>query len=119
VHEGRTFALTLAGGFVVLGLLALWKQRQLAATIIFALSAISLLAALFVPGRIGPLRSGWIKIGETMGIVTTPLLMAALYYLVVSPSGLLRRVLTRRSTHPSGWQPRPPLPPASRMERQF
>jgi len=120
VREGRTFALTLAGGFFVLGLLALRKERDLAAAVTFALSAVSLLAGLLVPGRLEPLRRGWMKLGEAIGLVTTPVLMAAVYYLVVTPPGMLRRFRSRRrARNGSRWHQRAPLPPASRMERQF
>jgi len=120
LREGRTFALTLAGGFLVLGFLALRKERHQAAGISFALSAVSLLAGLLMPGRLGPLRRGWMKMGEVIGLVTTPVLMAAVYYLVVTPTGMLRRFRSRRrARNGSGWHKRAPLPPASRMERQF
>jgi Saxitoxin biosynthesis operon protein SxtJ len=119
-REGRTFALTLAGGFLVLGFLALRKERHPAAAISFALSAVSLLAGLLMPGRLGPLRRGWMKMGEVIGLVTTPVLMAAVYYLVVTPTGMLRRFRgRRRARNGSRWHKRAPLPPASRMERQF
>ena len=120
VREGRVFAFTLAGGFLVLGLLALRKGRYTVATLGFAFTAVSLLAGLLVPGRLGPLRRGWMKLGESIGAVTTPVLMAALYYLVVTPTAMLRRLRSRpRTTKASRWHQRAPLPPASRMERQF
>lgn len=120
MREGRTFALTLAGGFFVLGLLALRKERDPAAAVTFALSAVSVLAGLLVPARLEPLRHGWMKLGEAIGHVTTPVLMALVYYLVVTPPGMLRRFRSRRSPRTgSHWHRRAALPPATRMERQF
>jgi hypothetical protein len=118
VRDGRTFALTLAGGFLVVGLLFWWTQRHSAASVSFALSAVCFLAGVLMPERLEPLRSRWLKLGELIGLVTTPVLMAALYYLVMTPAALLRR-FRRPPKKPSGWYQREPLPPASRMERQF
>jgi hypothetical protein len=120
VHGNRTFAITLAGGFLFFGLLALWRQRAQAAAISFGLSIALLFAGLLVPGQLGPLRRGWMKTGQGLSFVTTPVLMAALYYLVFTPPAMLRRLgRRRRPKKASTWHQREPLPPASRMERQF
>ena len=120
VQENRTFAITLAGGFFLVGLLALLKERQTPAAISFSLSVASLLAGLSVPGRLGPVRRGWMKIGETISLVTTPILMATVYYLVFALPALLRRLVRRRRPKAATlWEQRAPLPPARRMERQF
>jgi hypothetical protein len=120
VQDNRTFAITLAGGFLVFGLLALWRQRPQATVISFGLSIAFLFAGLLVPGQLGPLRRAWMKIGQGLSFVTTPVLMAALYYLVFTPPAMLRRLGRRRPPKKaSGWHQREPLPPPSRMERQF
>lgn len=120
VSEGRVFTFTLAGGFLVLSLLALQKGRHTVATIGFTFATLSLLAGLLVPGRLGPARRAWMKLAELIGVVTTPVLMAALYYLFVTPTAMLRRRRGRpRPKHASRWHKRAPLPPAARMERQF
>jgi peptidoglycan biosynthesis protein MviN/MurJ (putative lipid II flippase) len=119
-RENRIFAITLAGGFLLVALLALLKERQAAAAISFGLSVASLLAGLLVPGRLGAARRGWMKIGEGLSFVTTPILMAAVYYLVFTPPAMLRRFRRRRrAKRATSWEQRAPLPPASRMERQF
>ncbi|HEX3533305.1 MAG TPA: SxtJ family membrane protein [Gemmatimonadaceae bacterium] len=120
VRDNRTFALTLAAGFLFVGLLTLWKERHAASTVAFGLAVLSLLGALVVPSRLGPIRRGWMKIGEGLSNVTTPVLLAVVYYLVFTPSGIVRRLVTRRGAKgPTSWEKRQPLPPASRMERQF
>lgn len=119
-REGRVFALTLTGGFLFLAALAVWRGAELLMGVSLALAVISLLAALLVPGLLGPVNRAWMKIGEAMGRVTTPVLMALIYYLVVTPIALLRRAVSRRQPpRVSNWHRRPPLPPPSRMERQF
>ncbi len=120
VRRGREFAFTLVSAFLVLGLLALGKARRSGATVSFALALVFLLGGLVLPERLGPLRRAWMRAGEAIGMVTTPILMGGVYYLVLTPIAFVRRVRRRGSpTQPSGWHHREPLPPPSRMERQF
>jgi hypothetical protein len=120
VREGRIFALTLAGGFLFLALLAYWRHAPRVAPVAVVAAAVSLLAATLVPGKLEPIRRGWMKLGEGIGYLTTPIVMAIVYYLVVTPIGLLRRVRrVGRPTVASSWHRRPPLPARERMERQF
>ncbi|HEX9085783.1 MAG TPA: SxtJ family membrane protein [Gemmatimonadaceae bacterium] len=120
VREGRIFALTLAGGFLFLALLTYWRHAQRVAVTAAALAAISLLAATLVPGRLEPVQRVWMKIGEGIGYITTPIVMAIVYYLAVTPIAVVRRLRrTRRQPVGSNWHRRPPLPARERMERQF
>jgi hypothetical protein len=120
IREGRIFALTLAGGFLAVALLAMRKGRHRVEDAALVLSAVGVLAALLIPGRLGPARRAWMKLGEAIGYVTTPILMAILYYVVVTPIAIVRRLAKqRRPTTDTSWHQRPPLPPRERMERQF
>lgn len=119
-REGRAFALTLAGGFLFLAAVGLWRRADILLAVSLAMAVISLLAALFVPGHLTRVNKAWMKLGEAMGRVTTPVLMGVVYYLVVTPIALTKRALSRRQpARDSNWHRRPPLPPPSRMERQF
>jgi hypothetical protein len=120
IREGRIFALTVAGGFLAVALLAMLKRRYRVEDATLMLSAIGVLAALVIPGRLGPARRAWMKLGEAIGYVTTPVIMAVLYYVVVTPIAFMRRLAKqRRPATESSWHQRPPLPPRERMERQF
>lgn len=120
-REGRVFALTLTGGFLFVALIAFWRNVDGVAVVAGSIAAISLLAAALIPGRLGPAKRAWMKLGEAIGRVTTPVILAIVYYGVVTPTALIRRVARRgdRSTTASAWHRRPPLPPPERMERQF
>jgi Saxitoxin biosynthesis operon protein SxtJ len=120
IREGRIFALTVAGGFLAVALLAMRRGRDGVEDAALALSVLGVLAALLIPGRLGPARRAWMKLGEVIGYVTTPIIMAILYYVVVTPIAIVRRLAKqRRPATESGWHQRPPLPPRERMERQF
>ena len=119
-REGRVFALTLAGGFLFVAAVGVWRDANRLVVISLTIAFVSVLAALLIPGRLAPVRKAWMKLGELVGRVTTPVLLAAIYYLIFTPIGVARRLLSsRRSRTGSNWHTRPPLPPPSRMERQF
>lgn len=120
IREGRIFALTVAGGFLAVALLAMHRGRDRVEDAALVLSAIGVFAGLLIPGRLGPARRAWMKLGEAIGYVTTPTIMAMFYYVVVTPIAIVRRLAKqRRPAMESGWHQRPPLPPRERMERQF
>ena len=120
-RDGRRFALTLSAGFLFLAAIAYWKGNSRVATVSATLAVIALLAALLVPGRLEPVREAWMGLGEAIGKVTTPVLLAIVYYGLVTPIGLLRRLVRslHRSSAEHGWYRRTPLPPRERLERQF
>jgi Saxitoxin biosynthesis operon protein SxtJ len=120
IREGRIFALTFAGGCLFVAMLANRKGEHDVVAAAFSLSVISVLAAVVVPGRLEPARRAWMKLGEAIGHFTTPILMAIVYYVILTPLGMVRRLTAgRRPAKDSHWYRRPPLPQAARMERQF
>lgn len=118
--EGRVFALTLAGAFTVLSLLLLWRRQENAARVTGGLAAAALLAALFFPRRLGWVKARWMQFGEALGRVTTPVLMALIYVVVVTPLAVLWRATRRpERRHHSAWHARPPPADRAQLERQF
>ncbi len=111
----------MAGGFSFIALVAYWRAAETVTIVALSVAATSLFAALLVPGRLEPVRLGWMKVGEIIGRVTTPILLAVVYYAIVTPIGIVRRVAVgrRRKRLDSQWHQRPPLPPPARLERQF
>lgn len=119
-REGRAFAVTLAVGFLFLALIGYWKDIRLLTTASLSLMAAFLLASIILPRRLGPFRAAWMTFGEILGRITTPVLMAIVYYVVITPIGIVRRAVTARPGTPNTyWHRRPPPSPPSRMERQF
>jgi hypothetical protein len=119
-REGRIFALTMAGGFFFLALVAHWRNAPRASVATLSIAILSLLAALFVPGRLETIRKAWMKLGEAIGFVTTPIIMAVFYYVLVTPIAWVRRATAKQPVETrSNWRQREPLPPRSRLERQF
>ncbi len=123
--EGRRFAFTVGVAFAALGGVAWWRGREVTATILVGVGVVLLLAGLLIPARLGPIYRFWMGLAAAISKVTTPIFMGVVYFVVVTPMGLLRRLagkdaLKRPPTAPTFWVAR--VGDAGRragMERQF
>jgi hypothetical protein len=123
--EDRKFILTLSAAFAVLAALFGWRERSslaaVALVLAFATASIGVLAPAAVPG----FRRRWMAGAHAISKVTTPIVLGVVYYLVLTPTGLVRRALgrsplARRRAAKSYWVQRatPGRPPTD-MRRQF
>ena len=122
-REGRAFAFTLASAFAVLAAVSWWRAHPRSFAVFAAVAGLLLLAGLLMPTRLGPVRDAWMGLARAISRVTTPIFMGALYFLVVTPSAVLRRLfggnpLRRSHGKASGWVDRRGSPPRD-MRRQF
>jgi Na+/proline symporter len=120
--EGRKFAFTLAAAFGVLAAVLWWRERQTMAAALGLVAGAFALAGLLVPGRLGPVYRGWMGFAHAISRVTTPIFMGVVYYLVITPVGLVRRAVggnpLRAHRGASGWVDRAGSPRGD-LTRQF
>jgi hypothetical protein len=125
--RGRKFALTLAIAFGVIAAIALLRDRDISGRAFGAIALSFFFAALLVPGRLGGVERAWMKIAHAISKVTTPIFMAIVYFVVLTPAGVIRRLaganpLVHRASGGSYWIRRPAMDEEKlrrRMERQF
>jgi hypothetical protein len=91
--EGRKFAFTVGAAFAVLGGIVWWRGHIPIATVFGVLAGSLLLAGLLVPGRLTRVHGAWMGMALAISKVTTPIVMAVIYFLVLTPTALLRRTL--------------------------
>lgn len=118
----RRFAFTVGGVMLMLAVVSLWRGHVWPPRLLAGVGVALVLAGTLFPRRVGPFRGGWIALGAAMSRVTTPVLLGAVYFLVLTPTGLLRRTFGRSPMRPhapgeSGWKTR--QRPGSDMTRQF
>src|SRR5579871_1038210 len=113
----RNFGLVLAGATAILGSLPLLRLAAphwwlLGVAIAFAL------LALIVPRALFPLNYVWFRLGLLMHRVISPLVIGAVFFLCVTPIGLIMRLLgkdvlslRRRADLTSYWIVRDPPGP--------
>lgn len=93
----------------------------------FAVGALFAILALVAPRVLAPFNRLWFRFGMLLASVINPLVLGAIFFLTIVPTGLLMRAfgkdplrLARDPQADSYWLPRtPPGPPPASLERQF
>ena len=57
------------------------------------ISLVFLILGLLNSKILSPLNSIWFKFGELLGLVVSPIVMAIIYFLVVTPTGIIMKIL--------------------------
>jgi Saxitoxin biosynthesis operon protein SxtJ len=91
--EARRFGLTVGGAFLVLGALLWWRGRLMGAEVAAAAGALLVVAGLVRPGLLRPVHRVWMAAALAMSKVTTPIFLSIVYFGVLTPIGLVRRLL--------------------------
>lgn len=123
----RAFGFVFAGFFGLLTLLKLWRGWSVWGWVFFCLALAFAAAAMLAPGLLGPLNRLWLKLGLVLHKVVTPIVMALLFYAVVTPMGVAMRLmgkdpmrLKRDPAAKTYWiERKPPGPPGDTMKNQF
>ena len=122
----RSFGFVFAVVFGLIGGWPLWHgawRRWWAAAIAAAFG----LVALVRPGALRPLNRVWQAFGRLLHRVVSPVIIGAIFFLCVTPIGVIMRLLgkdvlslRRRADLPSYWIVRePPGPEPGTMTKQF
>jgi uncharacterized membrane protein len=90
----RSFGLLFVAVFVLLCARAYWQGRP--TCILWAgLATVFLFISLALPRVLAPLRRGWLRIGQILGRIINPLVLAVVYAAVIIPVGGLMRLFHR------------------------
>lgn len=122
----RSFGIVFAGLFAVLTLHNWWWAGH-SWPIYLAIAVAFLTTALLRPALLQGLNRAWTRLGFLLGSIMTPIVMTLLFFMVITPIGLLMRLtgkdtLRLRGTrkNDSYWIVRdPPGPPGESMREQF
>lgn len=96
-RDGRRFGLTVGIAFLVLGGILLWRGHLSVARSFGAIGGLLSVAGLSVPRQLRPLDAAWMKFAELISRVTTPVFMGIVFYLVLTPIGLVLRLFGKSS----------------------
>jgi len=91
-REGRRFGLTVGLAFAALGGLFLWRDHTIPFIVAESLAGLLILAGLLVPTSLGPVEAAWMKLAHLISKVTTPVFMAVVYFVVLTPAGFMARL---------------------------
>ncbi len=89
--SNRSFGLLFFVVFLILGLWPLKNSLDLNLYLI-SISAVFLILGVTNSKILSPLNKLWIKFGEILGMVIAPLVMALVYFIVLTPVSLIVRI---------------------------
>lgn len=123
----RSFGFTFVVVFALIAVWQAWAGRIGAATIFAGLGTLTVLAALLRPSVLNPLNRAWMKFGAALHVVVNPIVLGAIYFLMIAPIGIAMRLAGRDALRRrldagarSYWIDRePPGPPPDSLPHQF
>jgi len=93
----RSFGLIVGGVFAAIGLWPFIRRGGDYRGWALALSALLVGPALVFPVVLKPLHRVWMKLGEILAWVNTRIILGAIFFAVVTPMGLFRRMIGKDS----------------------
>jgi large-conductance mechanosensitive channel len=125
----RSFGCTVGAILMVIGAGKVFMAGAVApvSCLIFAAGAVALLLGIVAPARLSTVNRLWLKTGATIAKLVNPIILALLFFLVVTPMALVMRIAGRRPLRLSPdraaatyWiRHEPPEGGPSSMRRQF
>jgi len=90
----RSFGALFTGVFGLLGGYWWWRSNALFPWA-FGASALTLLVSLAAPGWLAPANRAWMKLAEILNRVVGPVVLGAIFFLVLTPVAVAMRVIGR------------------------
>jgi hypothetical protein len=123
--SNRSFGRTFTGIFVIAGVYGLWKGAA-ALPWLLPLAAVTAIVTLTRDAWLTPLNRAWMKVGELMGRVVSPIVLGIIFFAVFTPVGVLMRAFGRDAmcrrfdaAAPTYWVKREPPGPADDSYRNM
>ena len=121
---GRRFAFTVGTAMLALAGVVAWRGARPVAWTLGAIGGVLLVAGVVAPTHLGPVERAWYAFAAAISKVTTPIIMGVLYFVVITPFGLVMRAvgrnpLVRSKPGASAWLRRAAGERRSDLERQF
>ena len=85
----RKFGIIALIFFGCLCALGFWNKKPIPTYFFGALSILGL-GFILLPSQLSPIYAGWLKVAHILGKIITTLVLTLAYYLVITPSGLLK-----------------------------
>ncbi|MBL7157169.1 MAG: ECF transporter S component [Candidatus Omnitrophica bacterium] len=90
--ELREFGLTIGVILVILGAVTLWRGKP-TYPYFLGVGALFITLGLMLPGVLKPLQKVWMSFAVIMGFFVSRIILTILFYVVVTPTGVIVRIL--------------------------
>jgi len=124
LSEGRSFGFTVGIAFLVFAGVFLWRDHRLPGIVSAVSGGVLILMGFFAPHALGPVKRVWMRLAHLISKVTTPVFMGIVYLTVVTPTGLIMRMIGKNPLRKSGrerswWRETDGVGRPEDMRRQF
>ena len=126
VGSNRAFGLIISIAFIIIGLWPLINENPIRTSLLY-IALVLIIFSIFKPDFLKPLNRLWFLFGLILHKIFNPIIMGLLFYLTITPTGLLMRLFKKRPLNlsfdnslESYWiQRSPPGPKSETMKNQF
>src|SRR5688572_15953712 len=121
----RSFGLTVGGIFAVIGLWPVLFHNEDPRWWAMLLGGLLVVPAVVFPRSLAWVYGRWMALGHVMGWINTRIILGMVFYLVVTPTGMIRRLFGKDPmgkairTDLNSYRIIPKLRPASHLKRQY
>ena len=124
--SNRSFGWTFTAVFILAGAYGLWHGGAHSLALL-ALALVTALVTLTRAAWLTPLNRAWMKLGELLGRVVSPIVLGAIFFVVFTPVGVVMR-MAGRDAMKRRWEPgarsywverEPPGPPDDSFRDMF
>jgi len=123
--SNRSFGWTFTGIFAVAGVYGAWRGGPQLGALLF-LALVTAMVTITRDSWLTPFNRAWMKLGEMMGRVVSPIVLGAIFFAVFTPVGVLMRAFGRDTMYrrfepaaKSNWVTRDPPGPADNSYRNM
>ena len=90
-EEIRKFGFLIGGVLIAVSIFMLWKALSYY-QLVFIIGAIFIILGFFIPMVLKPIYIIWMTFATILGWIMTRVILAVLFYLIVTPIGLIARI---------------------------
>jgi hypothetical protein len=97
--ELRQFGLVVGGVFSVIGLWPVVVRAESPRLWAMIFGGLLIVLGSMVPQTLRQVHYGWMKIGHLLGSINTKIILGVIYYLLITPMGIVMRLMGKDSLH--------------------
>ena len=124
-RELRKFGFVMAVALAIVGGLLFWREKEVLPWF-FSVAGFFGATGLILPKVLAPIEWVWMKLAHYLGIIMTRLLLSLTFYLMITPLGIIMKILGKRPLAvsfdrevKSYWIKVDPEGPVSRPDKPF
>ena len=95
----RQFGSLVGGVFAVIGLWPVVFRSESPRWWAMAIGSLLIVLGAIAPQSLKQIHHGWMKIGHVLGLINTRIILGIIYYLLITPMGLVMRLLGKDPMH--------------------